>query len=172
MLVIWPTPASNKEKWLTTHFISYPLFWWSIESSINTTLAFFCLRYTLFTCRVKKQQQQQILTNKALHKRCSEEIQDRLWCVMYLAKQTCARACKMCRWFIFLRSSQSFYINSRNLKTRDGCTYQCRPEWITSEFMPHKHSFCYGRGLWETKTIHVNQSMCTHTMQHIFKRLL
>lgn len=34
-------------------------------------------------------------------------------------------------------------------------TYQGRPKWITSQFVPHKHSLSDGRGFWEAETIHV-----------------
>lgn len=88
--------------------VPHPLFRVSIESSINNTLAFFCLRFTLFTCRGKKKEAVSII----------------------------------CQWY-----------GSCDQDVEKHGAYQSRPEWITSQFMPHKHSLRYWRGLWETKTI-------------------
>lgn len=47
------------------------------------------------------------------------------------------------------------------------CTHHRRPEWIISEFVPHKHSFCNGWGLWKTKTIHLKYTVHTHTIESL-----
>lgn len=107
--------------------ISHPLFLESIGSSINNTLAFFCLRFTLFTCRVTKERD----------------------------------------LFANFSNDTDFVIKSRFYTTRQG-TYHSRPERITSQFMPHKHSFGYGRRLWETETIHVTPTTSSHKPECFF----
>lgn len=91
--------------------ILYPLFLERLGSSINNTLAFFCLLFTLFTCRNPK------------------------------------------KGDMFAKFANDFGIKSRFDPKRQNTqsTYQSRPEWVTSHFVPHEYSLGYGRGLWETK---------------------